>query len=354
MELYIAGGVGEHGRNCFYVKGDGINFIVDCGIMADDSENPYPRLSPEQIKSAEALFLTHSHADHSGASLWLYENGFNGEVIASGETIRQLPFTLAKSISLGELCPSGRGNFRNIDIRYGRSGHCAGSVWYSFSLNGKTILFSGDYTENTLVYACDPIRNEYADIAVLDCTYGKDDVSYEYACDSLAAETKKLLSEHRLLLFPVPKFGRGFEILKLFSDRTENVPFYAEERFLQNLIPDETEAFWYRSDKIYATVQAYRGQSKGIVFVGDPQLKKQSSQNIARQILDLGGSAVMTGTTEKNSYSEKLINDNKMVSLRYPVHLNYRQFEELKSRNRFSAVIPYHSAELDHEKTIEF
>ena len=40
MELIIAGGVGEHGRNCFYVRGETIRFLVDCGKMADTPENP--------------------------------------------------------------------------------------------------------------------------------------------------------------------------------------------------------------------------------------------------------------------------------------------------------------------------
>ena len=34
MELYFAGGVGEHGRNCFYVRGESVCFLVDCGVMA--------------------------------------------------------------------------------------------------------------------------------------------------------------------------------------------------------------------------------------------------------------------------------------------------------------------------------
>ena len=44
MELYIAGGVGEHGRNCFY-KTNNKCFLVDCGVMASDLEDPYPYLT---------------------------------------------------------------------------------------------------------------------------------------------------------------------------------------------------------------------------------------------------------------------------------------------------------------------
>ena len=354
MELYIAGGVGEHGRNCFFIKGDKINFLVDCGVMAGDEENPYPRLTEEQIKSADLLFLTHSHADHTGAVPWLYEKGFNGIVIASGETLRQLPFSPIKSVALEEFCALGRGKFRGLDIKFGRSGHCAGSVWYKFSFGGKSALFSGDYNENSQVYACDVIRNERADVAVVDCAYGKEAEDYASACNDLVAKTKNALEERKILLFPVPKFGRGLEIVKLFSERIESVCFYAEERFLQNLIPDDSEQFWYRSDKVYATVHTYRGQKKGVVLVGDPQLKKQSSQTITRQIIDDGGKVVITGTTEKNSFAEGIIKENKAEFLRFPVHLNYEQLKELERKNDLSRIIAYHCATLDHEKTIVF
>ena len=58
MELILAGGVGEHGRNCFYVRGETTRFLVDCGKMADTPEDPYPRLTREQIGGLDAVFLT--------------------------------------------------------------------------------------------------------------------------------------------------------------------------------------------------------------------------------------------------------------------------------------------------------
>ena len=38
MEVLIAGGVGEHGRNCFFVKGERICFLVDCGKLAGSAQ----------------------------------------------------------------------------------------------------------------------------------------------------------------------------------------------------------------------------------------------------------------------------------------------------------------------------
>ena len=354
MELIIAGGVGEHGRNCFLVQGETIHFLVDCGKMADTPEDPYPRLTREQISGLDAVFLTHSHADHTGALPWLYENGFCGTVIAAAETLSQLPFAVKNHRVLQEICPNGAGQLQNLSVHWGRSGHCVGSMWYCFTENGRSAFFSGDYTEDTQVYTCDPIRNQYADLAVLDCAYGLDATPYNTACDRLVQKTEELLSTHKLLLFPVPKYGRGLEILKLFSGRLFSVSYYADALFLQNLAEQNAGGFWYRSVKINAPVCSYDGQTQGIVFVSDPQLRSDAAQKIAEQVLALGGKAVMTGTLEKGSYSENLFQQGKMAMLRYPVHLNHAQFEQLKGKNAFQQAIPYHSKEFSVKREILF
>lgn len=54
----------------------------------------------------------------------------------------------------------------------------------------------------------------------------------------------------------------------------------------------------------------------------------------------------MTGTVEKETYSEYLMRENKMAICRYPVHLNYSQYNKILSLNSFKRAIPYHSKEL--------
>ena len=354
MKLLIAGGVGEHGRNCFYVQGERRCFLVDCGKMADTPEDPYPHLTPEQIRCAEAVFLTQSHADHTGALPWLRENGFQGTVVATEETLGQLPFAVENGRSLQALCPAGGGTFQGLSIQWGRSGHCAGSVWYRFAQEDKSIFFSGDYTEDTQVYACDCIRGHQADLAVLDCAYGRDETPYAGACGRLVRATEGLLSAHGLLLFPVPKYGRGLELLKLLSHCLRGVSYAADALFLKNFAEQQAGGFWYRPAKIDVPVSSYREQPQGIVFVSDPQLRTGEARRIAEQVLAMGGMAVMTGTLERGSYSERLLRQGRMKLLRYPVHLNHAQFERLKAANAFAETVPYHSPELSAAREILF
>ena len=67
MRIKIAGGCGEHGRNCFYIEGKIYTFLVDCGLMPGEADGGYPRLTENEIMKIDYIFLTHSHIDHSGA-----------------------------------------------------------------------------------------------------------------------------------------------------------------------------------------------------------------------------------------------------------------------------------------------
>lgn len=103
MRLKIAGGCGEHGRNCFYVETEQFSFLVDCGVMAGETGGGNPHLTQEEIKRCRYVFLTHSHADHTAAVPWLLKNGFGGAVIATKYTLEQLPFQVEQTLALEEI-----------------------------------------------------------------------------------------------------------------------------------------------------------------------------------------------------------------------------------------------------------
>lgn len=347
MNLYIAGGCGEHGRNCFLVKQNNICFLVDCGIMAGE-ENGCPHLTKEQITKLQCVFLTHSHADHTGALPWLWEMGYKGPVIAAGYTLNQLPFKVKNGIRLEDVCKDGIGTVCGITLQWGRSGHCIGSVWYRFELEGKSVFFSGDYSENTQVYEADLIRNQKADLAILDCAYGKSTLTYKEACVRLVQRTKELLDKYPLLVFPVPKYGRGMEILNLFTENKIGINFYGDEHFYIEVNRMKSCKDWCRkiSDSFSRSVKKYSGTEKeGIVFVSNPQLQNPKSQKLVKGIIDKGGYAIMTGTVDAGSYSSKLIQEGKMELLIYPVHLNYGQSQILASENEFEKAILYHTGD---------
>jgi Cft2 family RNA processing exonuclease len=109
-----------------------------------------------------------------------------GKVIASEYTLQVIPGKIkgAKTLEkLGKPLKKIRLE-KGLSFIWGRSGHCIGSVWLEFSLQGKKILFTGDYTEKSSAYRCDAIRRRKAETAVIDCAYGNEETG---AADHLLA-----------------------------------------------------------------------------------------------------------------------------------------------------------------------
>ena len=343
MKLKIAGGCGEHGRNCFFVDCT-TPFLVDCGIKAGE-KNPFPDLTQAEIARLEYVFLTHSHADHTGAMPWLYKRGFSGVVIASAPTLEQLAFKPKNSAAAENL----NGEAGGVKFKFGKSGHCLGAVWYEFQTDGKKLLFSGDYTENSTVYRCDAIRGTSADIAVIDCAYGSDCRNFSECCAEIisAVSAKKTRGT---MVFPVPKYGRGLELLRLINEHFPNYSCCGDEHFMKQF-KGISDRRWYKNAALRAQTYA-DGADCDILFLSDPQLRGSYSQNITESILARGGSAVMTGTPERGSTSERLIQSGEMLLLRYPVHQNYAEYTALVNKNTFGRTIPFHSAELSAGETV--
>lgn len=346
MRIKIAGGCSEHGRNCFYIETSTFAFLVDCGLMAAEEGGGYPRLTETEIKNVKYIFLTHSHVDHTGALPWMVANGFEGQIIATVETIGQLPFEVENTLTLEQF----QKEEHPIKVQYGRSGHCVGSVWYHFGCEGKTLFFSGDYVEKNFVHEIDLIRGKRADIAVVDCAYGSDRTPFQCYCTKLIQFIRKTKTSYQTLLLPVPKYGRGLELYWLLKKRFPRWTFSADKHFLKQFIEVQGSK-WIREDvKLTGDVFLYsEDQHTDVVFVSDPQLRSADARTIAEQVLE-NGHAIMTGTVEAGTMSEKLLKEGKMTMLRFPVHLNYPQFRKVAMENSFKQIIIYHSKEFDCEK----
>lgn len=345
MELIVGGGYGEHGRTCFLIKAKSFSFLLDCGVMAGDPST-YPRLTGEQISGAEFLFLTHSHADHAGALPWLSANGFDGRVILTRATWEQLEFK-PKAPAFLEEC-SGRVT-RELSVSWGRSGHCAGSVWYRLELEGEVLLFSGDYVEDTLVYRCDPIHGQKADLAILDCAYAEDERSSVQNRAAVKNFLERSVQDKIPLLLPVPKYGRGLELLAMIASLGGSTPVYADAVLRGQLQDIAAWGEWRKegAERLLSGINArpfaeWDAHAQGFLLVSDPQLKNEKSRTLSRDVLAAGGQILLTGSQDAGSYSKELLQTGRAAFQRYSVHQNQAEMRALVSANEFGRVIPFH------------
>ncbi len=374
MELFIAGGCSEHGRNCFYVRGEHLNFIVDAGMMKEKPEMPFPELSGSQIRSADFLFLTHCHADHSGAVKWLYDRGFQGEVIASTETFAwskcDMRGRTLESLGLpGKKCKVDK----HLSFVWGRSGHCIGSVWFQFRMDGKKILFTGDYEEKSYAYHCDKIRGRKADLAVVDCAYGTESEDAAEHRRILEQGLYELAAAKKPLVFPIPSHGRGLDVLRLLSNLKMKV--YLPDALISESLESSDPTLWlkrkYRSafdeldihtldqleDEFVRNAHELRFKKRRramAILLQDSQLYRAEYQEIADAAVAAGGKVVLTGKQDPSSYARELLDEGKAEFWRISVHQNVREMKRLMNKNKFRFVVPYHCRqELSfHEKNI--
>ncbi len=355
MELYIAGGCSEHGRNSFLIKGDSCSFLVDAGLMKEKKGSPYPVLRKEEIASLDYLFLTHSHNDHVGAIPWLYENGFQGTVAATRNTFAMLNFPIGKKIVLEELGEPGK-KIRlgeRFSFKWGRSGHCAGSVWYRFVVDDTRILFTGDYAEHSLAYRCDRIRRMKADLAVVDCAYGTDSGSAKKNRKAFLSYSENAKEKNRMLFFPIPSNGRGLDILRAMGE--VHVPSYIGAHMRKELENISEPEFWLKRGlmrhlqefppgELDAGLEELKkgGKRSLALFVTDSQLYDEEDRKTAVLMDSLNGRVCLTGKQNPESFARILLNSDRADFIRLFTHQNIKEMKKLISRNDFGYVIPYH------------
>ena len=344
MKAYIAGGCCEHGRNSFLLEGNEYSLLVDCGIL-QGSEEPNPYLSREQILKLRYVFLTHSHKDHVGSLKWLYEQGFGGKVYLSKETYEQMP-QKPKDYVLLEISKQKAVTIeKDLQVKYGRSGHCVGSLWFIITFQGKQILFTGDYCEDSLAYVCDELRDICVDLAFVDCAYGtKTGIASENK-EKLIQRINQSFSEGKSLLLPVPQNGRAFDLLQIVFSSNYGKRVVVDTVLKECLDSTHQWKEWLTRDDSFQEVsvmteQAFDGAN--VILIADAQLKEIENQVIAQEILKKEGKIIFTGHTDMNSFASQLVKQGQAELLIYSVHQNLEEALSLNKKNQWSNVILTH------------
>lgn len=188
-------GCGAKGPACFLVETGDARLLLDLGY------GPQPGLWPDVsgVGTIDALLLSHSHNDHAGGLKLLGEVGtpriFATDIVRglvkSGTAFSTLPLRGA-----AEVC--------GIRVTTGRNGHAPGGIWLHLDVAGG-LLYMGDYSAESLLYAYDPPPQ--AGTVILDASYGDYDVPMSECVSAFDA-----VFDVPPVLLPVPAAGRGPEM----------------------------------------------------------------------------------------------------------------------------------------------
>ena len=224
--------------------------MVDCGLFQCPrfcdlrSQEPFP-FNPAEIA---ALFVTHSHIDHTGRIPKLVRDGFRGKIYSTPPT-KDLSALMLED-SLGVLEKEARRHKENIfysksdinrslelweGINYHQSvkvgafeaklrdsGHILGSAMVELEVGGKKIVVSGDLGNPPTPLLKDPEEIRDADILFIESTYGsRAHEAREERKLNLERVIENTLKAGGVLMIPAFSLERTQELLFEINDLVE-------------------------------------------------------------------------------------------------------------------------------------
>lgn len=245
VRISILGSGRQVGRSCLLLQTPESRILLDCGIdVAATNAERFPYLNaPEfDLKSIDAVILTHAHLDHSGLLFYLYKLGYRGPCYMTPPTrdiaallaldfigvsykkaeaplfkINEVKTMIKHSIELNynevtDITPDVRLTFYN-------AGHCLGSAMVHLNIgNGlHNLLYTGDFKfSKTRTLDKAAFRFPRLETLICESTYGgKENVFLprKELEEMLIGIIKKTLERKGKVLIPVLGVGRGQEEL---------------------------------------------------------------------------------------------------------------------------------------------
>jgi len=246
IELTFLGAMGCVGASAVLVDTGNEKLMLDYGVKV--SERPHVFPLPVEGK-VDAILLTHSHLDHSGALPILSRNGvpiyslkvnkplaellLNDSIKVSHEEGISLPFDKNDVVTTIN-------NFKQVEykkelkihktrINFLDAGHIPGSAMIYLE-NEKKILYTGDFNtlETRLVKACEKKLPE-TDVLITECTYSdRDHPNRKRQEKELLKLVDATLAKDGIALIAAFAIARAQEILLVLNSKGIDYPCYLD------------------------------------------------------------------------------------------------------------------------------
>jgi metallo-beta-lactamase family protein len=259
----------------FLLEAGEARVLVDCGLF--QGLKPLRELNwkptPFDVRSLDAIVLTHAHLDHTGYLPRVVKEGYDRDIFCTGATRQLSEIILLDSAHLQEddaeyanrkgfskhkpALPLYDGRdveqavtlFRDVPrgewfapaepiwMRYHDAGHLLGSTMIEVEIRDRTpplrILFSGDVGRYDGPLYFDPAPPPQCDYLVCESTYGDRDHAEGSILDALAGVVERSVERGGVMLVASFAIGRAQQLIYLLQilksqDRIPDLPIYID------------------------------------------------------------------------------------------------------------------------------
>ena len=229
LQIRFLGGAREVGRSAIAVKTEKTQVLLDYGVMLTRPPGFPMHIPPKEV---DAVILSHSHLDHSGAipvfyihgKKPLYTNRLSAELnqLLITDFIKlssyYLPFEYlelksmmknSKHVDFGVEQELGDMKFQLLN-----AGHIPGSAQILIEAEGKKLLYTGDFnTEDTRLLEGAKMEYDDLDAVIIESTYASEEHTERLELEKqFIAETTDIVERGGIVLVPAFGVGRSQEI----------------------------------------------------------------------------------------------------------------------------------------------
>ncbi len=249
--LTFLGAAGTVTGSKHYLQSGQTRLLLDCGLFQGLKELRLRNWAPCPVPAASigGVLLSHAHIDHSGALPRLGREGFRGPIYCTPGTADLLKIMLPDAARLQEeeadffnrhqtskhqpalplfttadadqvltqVRPVGFNDSfspaQGVTARFINAGHILGAGLVEVSIDGRTLVFSGDLGRYGVPIMRDPDPVPAADVLLVESTYGNRLHPADDHRDRLVSAVQRTVEKKGWLLIPAFAVGRSQEIL---------------------------------------------------------------------------------------------------------------------------------------------
>jgi len=269
ISLDVLGGGGEVGANCFQLRVNGHNILLDSGTHPKKEGNESLPEFSLLSRAPDAVLISHAHVDHVGSLPYLSKQFPYLKTHATEPTVRIMDRMLHNSVSVMNIIKRERGmdeyplydhedvsyvlrgtrghEFNApfqlpiptpVEVSFHHAGHVLGSASILVKMPGHTLYYTSDIceTDQELMGGFSPLRGVEIDTLICEATHGATEESrissYQEETTRLGESIASVLRGGGVALVPCFALGRMQEILNIIArlqeeGRIPRVPVYA-------------------------------------------------------------------------------------------------------------------------------